>query len=182
MDQIIVVDVESTCWESKAPPGQHSDIIEIGICPVDVHSLTRLEKRSILVKPSRSTVSPFCTKLTGITQEMLESGCEFNDALDILRKDFRTKNRIWASWGDYDRNQFQQNCTDLDADYPFGSRHLNIKTLFALVFQLNRECGMEEALQQMGKTLEGCHHRGGDDAWNIAAILCDLLTLARRPF
>ena len=29
---------------------------------------------------------------------------------------------------------------------------------------------MSEALKRMGLPLEGTHHRGGDDAWNIAAI------------
>jgi inhibitor of KinA sporulation pathway (predicted exonuclease) len=30
---------------------------------------------------------------------------------------------------------------------------------------------MGGALRHLGLPLEGTHHRGGDDAWNIAAIL-----------
>jgi len=61
LDQIIVVDIESTCWEGAIPAGQESEILEIGVCTVDIASGRRLEKESILVKPERSKVSPFCT-------------------------------------------------------------------------------------------------------------------------
>jgi inhibitor of KinA sporulation pathway (predicted exonuclease) len=57
LDQIIVIDVESTCWQDTPPVGQESEIIEIGVCTVDVASGKRLEKESILVKPERSKVS-----------------------------------------------------------------------------------------------------------------------------
>ena len=35
LDQILVIDVESTCWAGAQPEGQVSEIIEIGVCPVD---------------------------------------------------------------------------------------------------------------------------------------------------
>ncbi|MFE2626194.1 DNA polymerase III, partial [Streptomyces caelestis] len=31
-----VVDVEATCWEGQPPPGQVSEIIEIGLTVVDL--------------------------------------------------------------------------------------------------------------------------------------------------
>ena len=33
---------------------------------------------------------------------------------------------------------------------------------------------------RLGVTMEGAHHRGVDDAWNIARILCLLLKRIRR--
>ena len=30
LDRILVVDIEATCWEGNPPPGQTSEIIEIG--------------------------------------------------------------------------------------------------------------------------------------------------------
>jgi inhibitor of KinA sporulation pathway (predicted exonuclease) len=56
---------------------------------------------------------------------------------------------------------------------------LNVKTLFALLHALPREVGMAAALTRLGFPLEGTHHRGGDDAWNIAAILGALLLRSR---
>ena len=58
LDQILVVDVESTCWDGQPPPDQISEIIEIGLCAVDVATLTRVERRSILVRPARLDGQP----------------------------------------------------------------------------------------------------------------------------
>ena len=45
-----VIDVESTCWEGKPPPGQEQEIIEIGICALDLELLAPIEAESILVR------------------------------------------------------------------------------------------------------------------------------------
>lgn len=183
LDQIIVVDVESTCWQGSKPAGQESEIIEIGICTVDIASLQRLEKESILVKPERSTVSEFCTQLTTLTQPQVEQGIAFEAACSILKKKYLSKERIWASYGDYDRRQFERQCQSLKVSYPFGTRHINVKSLCAIIRALPEEVGMDKALELLNLPLEGTHHRGGDDAWNIAGILSKLLLQARsdRP-
>lgn len=183
LDQIIVVDVESTCWQGSKPAGQESEIIEIGICTVDIASLQRLEKESILVKPERSTVSEFCTQRTTLTQPQVEQGIAFEAACSILKKKYLSKERIWASYGDYDRRQFERQCQSRKVSYPFGTRHINVKSLFAIIHALPEEVGMDKALELLNLPLEGTHHRGGDDAWNIAGILSKLLLQARsdRP-
>ncbi|HSN77189.1 MAG TPA: hypothetical protein VL334_19130 [Anaerolineae bacterium] len=38
---------------------------------------------------------------------------------------------------------------------------------------------MRDGLAALGLPLEGVHHRAGDDAWNIAAILAEILRRAR---
>jgi inhibitor of KinA sporulation pathway (predicted exonuclease) len=182
LDQILVVDIESTCWEGAPPKGQEAEIIEIGICTVDVQLLERLEKRSILVKPERSRVSPFCTELTTLTQKQLDKGgIPFAEACQILRKEYDSRDRAWASFGDYDRRQFERQCQSWDVTYPFGPGHINVKTLFALTHRLKREAGMAKALRLMSLPLEGTHHRAVDDAWNIAAILIDFMLTRRDP-
>jgi inhibitor of KinA sporulation pathway (predicted exonuclease) len=179
LDHIIVIDVEATCWESSPPPGQQSEIIEIGVCPLEVASGRRLGRQSILVRPERSSVSEFCTRLTTLTQEQVAGGISFDEACSLLRRQYLVKERIWASYGDYDRRQFERQCQAYSLPYPFGSRHLNIKSLLAIIHALPLEVGMAEALQLSGLPLEGVHHRGGDDAWNIAAILAAILRRAR---
>ncbi|UCH92600.1 MAG: exonuclease domain-containing protein [Candidatus Aminicenantes bacterium] len=175
LDQIIVIDVEATCWEGEPPEGQENEIIEIGICPLEVATGKRLEKRSIIVKPERSTVSIFCTQLTSLTREDVEKGISFKEACSLLKREYRTKQRVWASYGDYDRRQFEKQCLCRDIAYPFGPTHINVKNLFAFAHQLPREVGMAEALKILDLPLEGFHHRGEDDAWNIAGILSELL-------
>jgi inhibitor of KinA sporulation pathway (predicted exonuclease) len=174
-----VIDIEATCWEGTPPNGQENEIIEIGICPLDIATAQRLEKRNILVRPERSKVSEFCTKLTTLTQEQVDRGVSFKEACAILKNEYLTRERVWASFGDYDRKQFEKQCQARGIGYPFGPRHINVKTFFALIYNLSQEVGMAEALHISHLRLEGTHHRGSDDAWNIAAILSDLLTRSR---
>lgn len=179
LDQINVIDLESTCWRGDPPAGQISEIIEIGVAMVDVQTLQRIEKHCILIKPARSEVSPFCTELTTLSADHLSDAGSLADATRQLKKQFDSKSRLWASWGDYDRRQFERVCKAFGVGYPFGISHLNVKTLFALVHGLDHEVGMDRACELLDLPLEGTHHRGVDDAWNIAAILCALLRPAR---
>jgi inhibitor of KinA sporulation pathway (predicted exonuclease) len=180
LDKVLVVDVESTCWEGDPPRTEVSEIIEIGVCLLDVHTLDRQKNTSIMVKPTRSKVSPFCTKLTTLTQADVDKGMSFVNACDKLEKEYSSAARTWASYGDYDRSMFERQCRDMRVRYPFGKTHLNVKNLFALQNDLKREVGMDEALKILNFDLDGTHHRGGDDAWNIAVILKSLL-FAQRP-
>ncbi len=175
LDRIIVVDIESTCWEGLPPPDQENEIIEIGVCIVDCRSLTRTCKESILVRPEYSTVSDFCTRLTTLTQAQVEAGVSFREACDYLRSDFQVGDCTWASYGDYDRVAFQRQCERLGVPYPFNRTHINVKNLLALGLNLPREVGLDAALDLLHLPLEGTHHRGHDDAWNIAAILAILI-------
>ncbi|WP_442508400.1 exonuclease domain-containing protein [Novipirellula sp. SH528] len=179
LDVILVVDLESTCWEGSPPPGQTSEIIEIGLCTIDLMSLDRTEKRSFLVKPVQSEISDFCTELTTLSPDMFTDAGSLADAVKVLKKEYRSKDRLWASWGDYDRRQFERVCKDLNVGYPFGPSHLNVKSLFAAAIDSGHELGLDGAYKQLGLELEGTHHRGDDDAWNIAHVLCRLLRTMR---
>lgn len=172
---ILVVDVEATCWNGPTPPGQQNEIIEIGVCALDVATGERRERRSLLVKPERSRVSPFCTELTTLTEEQVDGGIPFREACALLQEEYRSGERVWASYGAYDRNQFVRQCESFAVAYPFSAYHINVKKLFAVAHRLPKQVGMAGALKRLGIPLEGTHHRGGDDAWNIALILARLL-------
>lgn len=172
LDKILIVDVEATCWQGKIPHGMENEIIEIGICLLDVNSGEISDSRGILVKPEKSVVSPFCTELTTITPEIVnQEGISFKDACNILRNEYQSQSRAWASFGAYDYNQFQRQCLSTGFPFPFGPSHINVKTLFALKKKLVHEQGMAGALAILDIPLEGTHHRGIDDAKNIAKIL-----------
>jgi len=177
LDKILVVDVEATCWEGKTPEGMENDIIEIGICLLDVQTGEISDSKGIIVKPERSVISPFCTELTTITQDLVDAtGISFKEACKILRVEYLSQRRPWASFGAYDLRQFQRQCADMQIGYPFGPSHINVKTLFALKKKLGHEQGMAGALRIMDIPLEGTHHRGVDDAFNIAKILRSILS------
>ena len=192
LNQIVICDIESTCWEpiESKPVNEESEIIEIGICILDLSKRNAalnnkklapygarlplgelVSKRSIIVRPEYSRVSEFCTKLTTLTQADVDKGVSFKEACDVLRSEFKSQNRTWASYGDYDRKQFEKDCAKKNVKYPFGPRHINIKNLFAHVQGLPKEVGMPTAIKLIHEQVEGTHHRGDDDAWNIAKIL-----------
>jgi inhibitor of KinA sporulation pathway (predicted exonuclease) len=176
LSKMLIVDVESTCWENDPPAGEASEIIEIGIAVFDPLKVQVTGGESIVVKPVRSRVSEFCTKLTTLTQGQVDVGIPFRDACRVLREKYDAKNHAWASYGDYDRTMFEKMCRpewpeELRGQYPFGKSHMNVKLLFSLYRKLSKEVGMDEALRMIGIPLKGTHHRGFDDAKNIAAIL-----------
>lgn len=171
MKKIIVVDLESTCWEHKPPQGETSEIIEIGICVLDIETGKIENNKSILVKPNRSTVGSFCTQLTTLTQEMVDTGITFEEACQQLQTEYKVQEFTWASYGAYDLNMFKNQCASFGVEYPFSANHINVKTLFAEKNKLKKPLGMTGALAKMNIPLEGTHHRGVDDAKNIAKIL-----------
>lgn len=172
---MLIVDIEATCWEGNPPSGQESEIIEIGICTLSLESGEVGEKHSILVRPQRSTVSEFCTKLTTLTQEQVDKGVSFETACQILRDQFDSANRVWGSWGDYDRKMFVAQCHSFQVEYPFSKNHINIKKLFRKTFHEKKPMGMAQALSWLELPLTGTHHRGDDDAYNIARIASVIL-------
>ncbi|MFF2846169.1 exonuclease domain-containing protein [Streptomyces sp. NPDC058001] len=176
-----VVDIEATCWDRQPPPGQVSEIIEIGLTVVDIAARERVERHRILVRPHRSEVSAFCTELTGLTQAEVDTGVDFAAACRELAVTHRSGARPWASWGDYDRNQFTRQCRATGVPYPFGHRHTNAKRVFTEAHALTKRPGMAQALTVAGLPLEGRHHSGEDDAWNIAALILDVVARDAWP-
>ena len=181
-NKFLIVDLEATCWDTKPyPDGMVSEIIEYGLCEIDLNTLTILDNYSILVKPEFSTVSEFCTKLTGHTQENLDAnGIDHFDALDILSSKYY--NVSWGSYGMYVFNMIYDYISiggDGINDMPFGRNYFNIKYFVSLMLNLNHGIGMSKALKRLGLELEGTHHSGKDDAYNIAKIWIEILKKLR---
>jgi inhibitor of KinA sporulation pathway (predicted exonuclease) len=176
-----VIDVESTCWSGAPPPGEISEIIEIGITVFDSRTLEIGPTRSIVVRPTRSAVSDFCARLTTLTPAQVASGVTFDEAARELRGTFRSRERTWASWGDHDRRMFDRGGRLHALPSPFGPRHQNLKSLFAVACGLDAEVGAAEALRRLGLPLEGTPHRAGDDSRNLARILRELVSRMRAP-
>lgn len=187
LNYVFVADVESTCWETREEQGSRpNEVIEIGICVLEMKTGNILDASGYVVKPRYTTISPFCTQLTGWTQEEVDAGSDIVDVLPTIQRDYGlTKNHVWFSCGEYDRvklgNHGNGSLTALYGIHTFDNvfaqmRHVNIKTLFALKHKIKREMGMERMLQRIGEKLEGRHHNGADDAYNIAKIVRHVLT------
>ncbi len=169
LKRLVVIDVESTCWKGDQPKDQVSEIIEIGIAAVNLET-EEITSESIIVKPTISTVSPFCTELTTLTQTEVDKGISFKEACDILRTQYKTKQAAWGSWGDYDRTMFDTQCKRMGVEYPFHKTHVNIKVMYALLNNLPVGIGVERATGREALQFTGTLHRGVDDAKNIAKM------------
>lgn len=171
-EKILVVDLEATCWEGTIPENQWSEVIEIGCTLLNTSDWTIENSFGFLIKPSQSEVSSFCTELTSITQEMLDTdGIKFEEACTRLISEYQTNLYTWASYGAYDFNMMKKECKRRNIENPFSLEHINVKELYSEKFNSNKKIGMSGALNKLNIQLEGTHHRGIDDSRNIAKIL-----------
>jgi inhibitor of KinA sporulation pathway (predicted exonuclease) len=178
IDQIIVVDLEATCWAThEAPQGQAQEIIEIGYALIDTFTKSIIGDtgHSLIVKPTESKVSEFCTQLTGWTQEAVDQGMSFPSACYNLQDGLDSKYRTWVSWGNFDYRLFTEQCKRRGVSYPFSYNYINAMNLAALKFGWKKGRGMMKALTALNIPHTGKHHNGGDDAFNIAKIVCKTL-------
>ena len=172
MNRIIIIDLEATCWDGPIPAGQINEIIEIGICILNTSTGEITKNEGLLIQPQRSEVSPFCTSLTTITQKMLDDkGVSLKQACDMIRNEYKGYQYTWASYGQYDLNMMRKECKAKGVAYPLSDNHINVKELVAEKALLKKRVGMKQALDFLNIPLEGTHHRGIDDAKNIAKIL-----------
>lgn len=175
LSRILIIDLEATCWQGGRPPGEEPEIIEIGNA-----MLYPGEKRvepgpEVLVQPSRSRVSAFCTELTGITQEDVDQrGLPLAGAMQVLAEAHgELADLVWGSFGDYDREKLVGECVLHGLPFALSEAHINIKRLVAQAYGWPKERGMMRTLHHLGlEPLPGSrHHRGADDALNIGRIL-----------
>lgn len=189
--QIVIIDVESTCWNDGRKT--QSEIIEIGLATIGFDHIKYTElgngklnriiypltdeaiqrHNSILIRPILGEVSPFCTHLTGWRQQDLEGGMSYKEAREVLKRSFDVKNCIWASWGKYDDKMFYKMSELFEVPYPFNNDHLNVKALFGAKYGYVGHVG--KGLEHFNLEFEGRPHNGGDDAYNIARLLVRLL-------
>ncbi|MDR6218394.1 3'-5' exonuclease [Deinococcus soli (ex Cha et al. 2016)] len=181
MTTVNIIDLESTCWAERLPPeGQRSEIIEIGVASLDLDTLTVTAQAGLLIQPTTSEVSEFCTSLTTITPALLAThGMPFPQACTQLRDQFSALERPWASWGQYDRKMLSAQTTALNLPLPVSTRHTNVKNAVVAALGFPKPLGMARALRHLGWTGTGTHHRGVDDAVNIARIVAE--AVRRQP-
>jgi len=170
----LIIDLEATCWENHHNR-DNMEIIEIGAVLVN-NDYKIIGEYQTFIKPIKnSKLSEFCKNLTSIKQEYIDSAEIFPVALEKfiqwveIKSKKNIENIIFCSWGYYDKKQLVKDCELHDITYPFQV-HYSIKHKFAEMKNLKKAIGMEKALQMCKISLDGTHHRGIDDAKNIAKI------------
>jgi inhibitor of KinA sporulation pathway (predicted exonuclease) len=168
----LVVDLEATCSDDGAVPKHEMEIIEVGAVLVDGATLQAVAEFQSFVRPLRHPrLTPFCTKLTTISQQDVDAAPPFPEVHRALASWSRQYvDVLFCSWGDYDSKQLAQDCRHHHLKPPFAE-HFNVKRAFSEELCLTKKLGMAEALAHVGLALAGVHHRGIDDARNVARLL-----------
>ncbi|MDY6900852.1 MAG: 3'-5' exonuclease [Cyanobacteriota bacterium] len=168
----LIVDLEATCSDDGSVPREEMEIIEIGAVMLNRSTWDIDSEYQQFIKPVRHPkLTKFCTELTTINQQDVNTAPTLPEIIPQFKEwiDSYPKN-IFCSWGNYDKKQFLQDCAFHNLAYPFGSEHRNIKKEFSSYLGSKKKFGITQALEHLGLEFEGIHHRGIDDAQNIAAI------------
>lgn len=166
-----------------ATPRDEMETIEIGVVLVRANTLAVEAEFQTFVRPVRHPLlTPFCTELTGITQEMLADAFAFPEAMAALREAMLVGRWgvVWGSWGLFDQTQLRRDCAFQGVEYPMPE-HMNLKNVFSAAQGRRKRYGMSKALRLCGLGLEGTHHRALDDAKNIARLLPWIVGGQRLP-
>ena len=173
----IIFDLEATCWRHEYEP-DNMEIIEIGAVALDENGEISGEFSCFVRPVMHPKLSDFCVKLTSIAQNDVDGAEVFVVAFARFVEWARAGDEPFAlvSWGGFDPQQLQRECARAGLEYPASfARHVNIKQRFAKARELEKPVGMARALKMLDFSLSGTHHRGIDDARNIAAIAQTML-------
>lgn len=173
-DKVVVFDLELTCWDTPCPPdGEVPEVIQIGWCLLDAATGERSGRQSLIVKPSRSRVSTYCTALTGITPQDARRGVPLRDACIRMTK-MGLRQYACAGYGD-DLECLLKEAAINGAEIPFSRDYIDISLLVKLAARTYKGVSLEAACGALGVEMDGELHRADWDAWNAAGALSVLL-------
>ena len=176
-NKVIVMDLECTCSKDQTSfPNDTTEIIEIGFCLYDTISKEITDKTSIIIKPDITKITEFCTSLTGITQEQVDTqGISLKDACQILITQWKSHNRMIACYGN-DVSFINDECQKKRIITPFwNDKGFDVQILFKLKTGKRKKTGLSSGLEYFNFSFEGVKHSGADDAYNTAILLRELL-------
>lgn len=199
-DFYCVLDFEATCDNVGRIPKSESEVIEFPSVLLDVRKGAR--RAGVVAEFQRycrpmlhPTIYPFCTDLTGITQEMVNGGIEFQQAMaehagwlasHLHGPDgaplYSVAIVTCGSWdmGTCLPNQLEVSSIPLDAVPAVYHQWINIKDVFEQV-ERKQGRGMKGMLQTLGLPLVGRHHSGIDDSRNLCNLLLHLMAAGANP-
>ncbi|NTF17567.1 exonuclease domain-containing protein [Agrobacterium rubi] len=176
-DRNLFVDVEMTCWDGLPPEGEAPEIIEIGVAELDLDTLEVTRSRSYLVKPVFSSISAFCTDLTGIAPaDIKRTGRPLIEVGARIAKDFGSRSKQWISWG-ADRRALDRDHDLKNVPPTFSAAFMDMGLDFKHSLGMSRGIGLTRAMELYGLERTGRIHSGEQDAVDTALLWAEM---ARR--
>lgn len=185
----LVLDFEATCERDDKTQKHWSEIIEFPCVLVNADGLEVVSEFSTFVQPTgRPKLTAFCTELTSITQADVDLAPLLEDVLRSFNRwlpsalgSDDTSCVLPVTCGESDlSSMLPRECERKGLRVPAVlQRYCNIKIPFRRL-TATKKMGMDGMLQQLNLPLVGRHHRGIDDARNIARIAMKLAQLGGR--
>ena len=168
----IIFDLEATCWENRTHLKNQNETIEIGAVLINKEKKIIAEFEQFIKPKKHPILSDFCKNLTSIQQSNVDNAPLFNEAIEKFKEWISQDGNdyLLCSWGFYDKKQFESDCLVHGIASEWTSPHISLKHQYQEIKNLKRAIGMKNALKNENIELEGTHHRGIDDARNIAKI------------
>lgn len=171
---VLVIDLEATCSSDFSIAPESMEIIEIGAVWVSTKNQILDQFQSFVLPIENPQLTSFCTELTGIEQHQIDEASTWPKVASALKQfieRYESTERIWASWGAWDRKQIERESDRHRVSNPLiNFRHCNLKADFAKSRKI-KQVGMATALRISGMLIEGEHHRAISDALNIVRLL-----------
>lgn len=179
-DRVLFVDVEMTCWEGEPPKGEVGEVIEVGVAELDVADLRVLRSESLLVRPVRSKVSPYCESLTGLTAARLRrEGRPLDEVARVLTKRWGVGSKAWMAWG-ADRRALDEEFSRNGLESPFSEAWCDLGLQFTLLSGRDAAVGLATGSELLGLDPEWERHSGVADAVQAAKAWAALATTVRN--
>lgn len=167
-NKILFVDLEITC-DVKNKPFKEREIIQIGIVEIDTINLEVLRSDEWLVKPKTSAITEYCTELTGITQNDVDSSPNLGKVGKSIRHIYGSVNKFWYSWG-RDNLFTDLECQRNKVPMIFSPDHVNLSESYRCYKGHDCNISLKNALNEMGIKPYGKEHKAVDDAMNTALL------------
>ncbi|BAU28638.1 sporulation inhibitor KapD [Aneurinibacillus soli] len=166
-NQYIFLDFEFTTFEKKeAPRGFFHEVIEAGIIVVKDWEI--IDTYSSLVSPVFfPELGEKCRKLTGITQDDVQSGIPFDHMIMELLTRYEPAGTTLVTWGDLDIKGLRRNCREHKVKFPFSvmlDDWLDLSKAYQFYYGHKDTPGLWAALTKYGLADKAQAHRALDDA------------------
>lgn len=167
----IVLDLETTCWET-AYPKRDREIIEIGLVVLDEYG-DEIERVEQLVRPVlHPYLSKYCVRLTGIEQEDVASKPSYDEVHhDWAMRLAAYDDKVYMAWGQADEIILQRAADRHRFDSLIDGPFIDVKEAWHQIRRLSYRMGFKKAVKHEGLVFEGDHHRALPDAVNLAKIV-----------
>lgn len=175
-NRVLVLDVELQCWAGLPPDGYRNDIIQLGLIEVDVERLVTTRSANYYIRPAALLISPWCTALTGITEEtILKKGRPIAEVIRTL-KEFGPLKKVTLTWGN-DRAAIERACHEAALVSPFN--FVDLGWLYMTLVGAKKGVSVAAALHSFGLSFEGQAHDAHDDARNTSRVYCEIIRRQR---